>query len=61
MSIQEIPTKTENFVEAGMSAWNSLTILIDDADDSMIYTNLSDFRDFYEVVMIKILEQTEEE
>ena len=61
MSIQNIPTENDHFVEAGMNAWNSLTMLIDNPDDSMIYDKADDFKDFYEVVMIKLLEKTEEE
>ena len=60
MNVQEIPTNKEDFVEAGMNAWNSLTLLIDDGEDTIIYEDHSDFVDFYSVVMLKILEETEE-
>lgn len=61
MNVQEIPNDNYEFNEAAMSAWNSLTILIDNEDDSLLYEEPESFKNFYKAVMLKILDKTEEE
>lgn len=61
MSIQEIPNDNLEFNQAAMNAWNSLTVLIDNEDDSLLYETPESFKEFYALIMTKLLEETEEE
>lgn len=61
MSIHKIPTDHKGFDESAMNAWNSLTILIDNEDDALLYEKPENFKIFYTALMDKLLEKTEEE
>lgn len=59
MSSKEIPNNAE-FMEAALSAWNTLSTLIDNQEPNT-YQNIEEFKDFYRVVIYKLLEETESE
>lgn len=63
MSINNIPYQNNDFIEAAMNAWNTLSVYIDveDTNKSVIYDNIKEFEEFYVLVMSKLLEETEAE
>ena len=42
-------------IEAGMKAWNQLTVLMDDSPET--FDHPEDFREFYKLVMERLLEE----
>ena len=57
--MNNIPTSPD-FVQAAMNAWNILSSYTDD-EDVKVYDCTDEFADFYKIVMLKLLEETEEE
>ena len=52
--------KDNDFIEAGMNAWNSLTVLLE-PEDAKFFTSNEDFKNFYLVVIDKLLSEEVEE
>ena len=47
----------EDMLLSGMKSWNTLSELID--PESKVFDDISEFEDFYTVVMFKLLEEEE--
>ena len=59
MSVQNI-FKDDDFIESGMNAWNSLSVLLE-PEDAKFFTSLEEFKSFYLVVIDKLLSEEVEE
>lgn len=57
---QDNPLDNVEFISAGVSAWNSLTLLIE-PKDATLFDDATEFKKFYSMVMEKLLEMEENE
>lgn len=60
MKVLPVPTEDEDFVLAAMTAWNSLSLLLDEEAEASVHEDPESFKNFYMLVMTKLLEETEE-